>query len=340
MKKLLLLTLVYLLSSYDICLSNEFELGSDELTRLEEDDSNIFTISHENDFFAGDDLGYTSGVRFSWLSSELKTYDIHKKIMNSIPFVKSNGHKRYNLSISHTMYTPEDLQRRDLIVNDRPYASHASFDLGLINDLGNSYDSFQLSLGLIGPSTKGKEIQKFVHHNISGVDPKGWGNQLKDEVGISLIYEKKIKKIFEVSPLGYNVVISPNYGGSLGNFHTYLTSGLTMKFGYNASTDYEPPLIRPNLPGSDYFSSKEKLSYYFFTGIEGRLVARNIFLDGNTFRSSHHIKKRVFNNGIQIGAAVVYNDVRIAYVHNFMSKEFKGQRKRDEFGAFTISKRF
>ena len=47
--------------------------------------------------------------------------------------------------------------------------------------------------------------------------------------------------------------------------------------------DHGPPTIRPSLPGADYFPRQEGFSAYVFGGVEGRVVGRNIFLNGNTF---------------------------------------------------------
>ena len=53
--------------------------------RLKSDRDSVFSITHENDFFAGEDDGYTSGVRMSWLSSEVRTPKWIKGIVNAVP---------------------------------------------------------------------------------------------------------------------------------------------------------------------------------------------------------------------------------------------------------------
>lgn len=77
-----------------------------------------------------------------------------------------------------------------------------------------------------------------------------------------------------------------------------------------------------------------------FAGLEGRAVARNIFLDGNTFTDSHSVDKRVFVGGLQTGIAFTIKAVRLAYTHNFLSKEFKGQEGGDDFESISISWRY
>jgi lipid A 3-O-deacylase len=49
------------------------------------------------------------------------------------------------------------------------------------------------------------------------------------------------------------------------------------------------------MPGAAYFQTpKGGFGWCLFASFEGRAVARNIFLDGNTFTDSHSIDKKTF----------------------------------------------
>ena len=122
--------------------------------------------------------------------------------------------------------------------------------------------------------------------------------------------------------------------------NTNLSVGTTFRLGYDLPADYGPPRIRPSLPGSDFFVPTQKIGGYLFTTVEGRAVARNIFLDGNTFVSSHHVDKKNFVGSLQVGAALTFGDMRLSYTHVFMTKEFKQQDTATQFGAVTFSYRF
>ena len=69
-------------------------------------------------------------------------------------------------------------------------------------------------------------------------------------------------------------------------------------------------------------------------------MARNIFLDGNTFRESAHVEKEPFVGGLQAGAAVTYGDTRISYTQVYTTREFDTQHKPEQFGVITLSHRF
>ena len=99
-------------------------------------------------------------------------------------------------------------------------------------------------------------------------------------------------------------------GASLGNIWTGANVGLTVRLGQDLSVDFGPPHIRPNLSGPGSFDSARPFAWYLFAGAEGRLVARNIFLDGNTVADSHSVTKERLVGDFPVGLAVVIDRVR------------------------------
>lgn len=314
--------------------------AEEPVLRQEEDHEGIFSFSLENDLFSGKDGNYTNGVRFAFLSAENNIPDWLEDSANSLPFFASEGHKRWSAAFGQSMYTPDTISQRTLQPNDRPYAGWLYGSVGIISDTGYRLDNLQLTLGMVGPSSAADDSQDLVHHIIGSQDPQGWDNQLRDEVGVVLTYERKWRGLYEFSPFGLGVDFTPSLGGSIGNVFTHAAAGAVVRFGYDLPADYGPPLIRPSLPGSDFFMPNREFGWYLFAGVEGRAVAHNIFLDGNTFRDSHSVDKEIFVGGLQLGVAFMIHDVRLAYTHILRTDEFKGQQNPDEFGAVTVSWRF
>ena len=79
---------------------------------------------------------------------------------------------------------------------------------------------------------------------------------------------------------------------------------------------------------------------YVFAGVDGRAVARNLFLDGNSFVSSRSVSKLSLVGDVTAGAAIVFDSVRLAFTHVWRSREYKNQPGRDEFGAVALTLRF
>lgn len=309
--------------------------------RVLSDDSDIFNVVFENDIFAGQDRGYTNGIRFSWLSPETSLPEWAENAGDVLMPWSKDGHKRMSLALGQSMFAPNDLSRTDLIVGDRPYAGWLYGSAGMLSDTGKTLDNLVLTLGVVGPSAMAKQTQKFVHRVVGAPNPHGWDNQLDDEPGVMLTYERKWRGIIEASPFGVGADVMPHAGMSLGNVNTDASLGATLRLGYDLPADYGPPRIRPSLPGSDFFIPTQELGGYLFATVEGRAVARNIFLDGNTFRGdSPHVDKEPLVGSLQFGVTVTYGAARLSYTHVLMTKEFDTEQGHPVFGALTFSYRF
>lgn len=147
---------------------------------------------------------------------------------------------------------------------------------------------------------------------INTTEPRGWDNQLHNEPGVVLFYERQWRRLREFETFGFGVDMTPHVGAALGNVYTYGATGVTFRVGRNLPADYGPPRIRPSLPGSGFFLGSDGFGWYLFAGVEGRAVGRDIFLDGNTFEDSQNVDKKNFVADGQAGIAVTIDDVRLA----------------------------
>jgi hypothetical protein len=146
----------------------------------------------------------------------------------------------------------------------------------------------------------------------------------------------------ELTPLNYQglqVDFLPSVGAALGNVFTYASVGGMFRLGVNLPVDYGPPRIRPGAQGSDYFQFNKNapVSWYAYAGVEGRALATNIFLDGNTFTDSHSVDKKIFVGDFHAGFVLTIYRFRLAFSQVFRSPEFNGQKEVSEFGAVSVS---
>lgn len=310
------------------------------LERKEEDDKGIFNLVWENDIFGGTDQNYTNGVRFAWLSSEENTPAWARWTANNLAPFERNGHKRISIALGQSMYTPDNPDARNIIAGDRPYAGWLYGTVGMVSDTGEILENMAVTVGMVGPAALAEPTQDFVHDLTDSPHFNGWDNQLDNEPGLIISYERKWRSMAEFSPFGLGADVTPHLGMNLGNIHTDASLGATFRLGYDLPQDYGPPRIRPSLPGSDFFIPTQSLSGYLFAGIEGRAVGRNIFLDGNSFNGGPSVDKEWMVGSLQMGAALTYGDARLSYTHVFMTDEFKTQDKPAQFGAVTLSYRF
>ncbi len=304
------------------------------------DNKAIISISMENDFFADQDNGYTNGFRVSYLSPEFDAPYWLRTTADLNPLMNSGGKRRYGFEIGQSMFTPDDISLNNPPATDQPYAGWLYGSAILISDNDDTLDTFQLTLGLVGPSAMGEQVQDTVHYLIDYQQPQGWDHQLKDEPGVIISYDRKYRNVFEESPFGLGFDITPSAGFNLGNIYTDAGVALMARLGRDLPSDYGPPLIRPAISGSQFFVPNKDFGWYLFGGIGGRAVAHNIFYDGNTFRDSPSVDKEPFVAEAQMGLAITLGDTRVSYTHVVRTDQFKGQKSPDEYGSINVSFRF
>lgn len=206
-----------------ICASLPLNVIADNLK--EEDNKSVISFTFENDYFSGSDDGYTNGFRLAYASKERNIPWWLDQATHLIPLFAKNSQKRYGFAFGQTMYTPRNLENQTLIEQDRPYAGYSFLSAGVVGESENRLDNFQLTLGLVGESSLADKVQEEVHRLADTQDPKGWDNQLKDELGLTLTYERKYRGLVEFSPFGFGADISPHFGASVGNIDTSANIG-------------------------------------------------------------------------------------------------------------------
>ena len=200
---------------------------------------------------------------------------------------------------------------------------------------------------VVGPWSLAEESQRLVHDIRNLKSPQGWDNQLNNEPGIELIYENKRKVLRSSNATGFGYDVITHAGGALGNIFTYLNVGGEVRLGWNLPGDYGTSIIRPggdtNAPTSvndPRLTSRETIGVYFFGSISGRLVLRDIFLDGNSFSRSHAIDKENFVGDAVVGASLTLRNWKLSYAQALRSPEFLGQHGTHNFGSISLSYTF
>lgn len=303
----------------------------------------FWSIQVENDLFSttNEDRFYTNGVQFSHVRVG-NAPEFMQKAANLIPFYEGSGGTVYGFSIGQKIYTPEDTEVVELIEDDRPYAGWLYSNFGMADVISESDNGEQvinglvLTLGVVGPASLAEQTQREWHKLIDVDVPKGWDNQLENELGVNLTYIRKWRKIFPLSGR-QQFEISRHGALALGNVFTYAAGGVMARWGTHLDADIGPPNISPGFPGIPAFKPNPKFNWYLFAGIEGRAMARNIFLDGNTFSDSHSVDKRPLVGDMQVGLAFHYKGVRLAVSNMFRTKEFDGQTANTNYGAVNLT---
>ena len=140
---------------------------------------------------------------------------------------------------------------------------------------------------------------------------------------------------------GFAVDVVPDVGVTAGNVFTYAEAGGIVRIGQNLNADYGPARIKPALSGTTWFDPSQlqgPIGWYFFVGGAGRAVARNIFLDGNTFVNSPRVQKEPLVADLSSGLSFFWADrAKLDLVVTWRSKEFVGQSAYDRYGGVNFS---
>jgi len=82
---------------------------------------------------------------------------------------------------------------------------------------------------------------------------------------------------------------------------------------------------------------RNEWGWYAFAGVEGRAVARNIFLDGNTFSDSPSVDSLPLIGDLQFGIVATYNQIRLSFTQIMRTEEFEGQNDGDHYGSIALT---
>jgi hypothetical protein len=298
-----------------------------------------FNIYFENDLFAKTDNQYSSGEKFSLL------YYIPNNdnaLYNLLIFDDGAYDSYVNFSLVNQIFTPSDITTADLIEDDRPYAGWTFIEMGIHKSSKDTLQSLYLQLGSIGPRSQAEEIQTMIHKLTGSNPPQGWDNQLKNEFGLNLryIYKWRFEKTFMES---FQTAVIPNIEVDLGNISIQATTGVLARFGWNIPKDFGPSTI--NSGGESGITTynehpntfKNPWSFAFNLNITTSAIARDIFLDGNTFEDSHSVEKENFIFGAGAGFTARYKQVALDYYYQKHTRHFKLEKTNHGYGSIILS---
>ena len=323
-----ILFLVYLFSSTTL-LADESE--SWELNR--------FNVFFENDLFSTTDSQYSSGEKFSLLyhvsNPSNPLYDL---------LYLDNGRNDVYVSFAlvNQIYTPADLTDPDPIPDDRPYAGWTYLEYGVHKSSRDSLRSLCLHIGMVGPASKSEEIQTGIHNLTGSEPPMGWDNQLENELGLNLTYVHKWR--FVPEPIGsFETSFVPFVQGDLGNISIKAMAGAGMRFGWNIPKDFGVSTLDAGgemgiLVLDEYENMRSKdWSFSFNLNGYGSAIARDIFLDGNTFKDGPSVDKENFVAYLGFGFTARYKSFVLDFIQTKSTPKFTQEKDIHTVGTVVVS---
>lgn len=323
-----------------------------------------FRLYEENDalnfFTERTDQYYTQGIRVENLySSRESSADFLPGIPNEGLCLacgddRGDGRRQRAVNtgwaIGQNIYTPAIITIAAPQPYDRPWAGMlyvsriARFTFYDPQSGIERQDRIELSLGMVGSASLAGPIQILWHDWFNFDDPNGWDNQLRDEPIVQGRYETAARW----QTRGGNADIIPRVRANLGNALISVEAEVTARIGWNltgfgamtiagAMKQAEATPLR-----ADASAGSGGLSGNVFLRAGMRVVAHNIFLDGNTFaRNDIRIDRTPLVPEIAAGIELSLGCVRLAFQFVHRGSEFRGWRGRDappqQFGSINLT---
>ncbi len=313
------------------------------------------TLIEENDGLLPDkwDRHYTQGAMLAYLSPTLDPGTFadafYDRLGGVVPILQRGPGitRKFDAVVGQSIFTP--VRYHDAVPDprDRPFAGWLYTGGSLLQESGGTVlENFEVLAGVIGPYSLAEDAQEWFHSaagfNNRGLD-QGWNHQLRNEPGFAVSYDRHWKA-FRASYGWIDADVIPEAGVTVGNVLTDAEAGVQVRVGHNLGADYGIPRIRPALSGTDWFDASRldgPFGAYLFAGVQGRAVAQNIFLDGNSVADSPHVHKEIFVGDFSTGASLFWADwAKLDVAFTERSKEFTTQKQADHFGTANLSFRF
>lgn len=251
-----------------------------------------------------------------------------------------------NFMFTGTAFTPDSLNTKDPVFDDRPYASLLALTTAhqSVDDNGKSIWTSQLSIGVLGLSLLG-DVQASIHRGSRSrcrcdrpYHPQGWLNQISDGGEPTALYKVAYEQLlWESAELG-NRWFQASGGWELnGGYYTNVAGSLLGRIGLINSEFWEfnhNPMNSVNQRVGE--SRGSPIEAFVFGASRPRLVAYNALLQGQ-FRESVHtlsgsdIRRALveYETGIAVSARFGENRFGLTWVYVAgRTAEFKGPMER------------
>lgn len=290
----------------------------------------------ENDsWFSNSDRFYTNGTGIGWTLPDGPTADAAAAWLDWLPMraPRISG-TATELFLAQEMFTPEDTRRQDVVLDDRPYAGWLHVDLRhqiLALDRSRRHDmldTWLLQVGVVGPSSQAGDTQIQVHEVVDAPRPQGWRNQLHDEPGLVLGFRRDFRAFHDPRwVFGMESDFEGHYGLHVGNVDTSGRIGAQVRVGWHLPRHFDTA-IRSR-------ETDDRHRFFLTAGMSGRVVARDIFLDGNTWRDSHSIGRNYLVADFHV--ALHWEPcwfARVSVARVFRTPEFDSPSTRGDLSSF------
>lgn len=294
------------------------------------------TLVVENDAVFND-RNYTSGLLLSFVSGDRPEGTPVRWLARHLLCADDEDEVHFGLAVGQSLFTPERTRATLPSPDEHPYAGWLYGAFSILVESDTTLDTLALELGTVGPKARGEEAQNFAHDVLDVNESRGWDEQVENEFAVALHYDRKWRLFSHLEWKGIELDLTPNVGVAAGNRLTQASIGLTLRIGDDLHNDFGPLRVRPGLSGGGLLHTRDRASGYLFVGAQGRAIAHDITLDGNTGGHGPSVDRRPLTGDLQAGFALQLYRLQGGVSVTLRSSEFRPQSDADIFSSLFLS---
>ena len=310
-----------------------------------------FTALEENDAFdlgngLGTDRDYTQGAIVAATLTDADTPGWARDAARALPlFGRKGAPVHLGVLFGQEIYTPGNIDRPGPIPDDRPYAAWAYAGFALQSPLLDAsperrrdrQDGLELDIGAVGRAAGGERIQNAVHRSYGVGLAQGWDNQVGGEAGVLLSRESRWRLaaggIGGGGGWGWDFL--PRARAWVGNVRDDATLGAETRVGWNLPRDFGLEVVDSTGLRKGSPSPRPWLA---FTGrLEGRVVAYDVFLQGDRYGRSPSVTPETFPYQSVAGISAGWGPFSASYEQHWLSPEFRERSRHHKYGTLVAS---
>jgi hypothetical protein len=232
---------------------------------------------------------------------------------------------RFGVSLGQQIYTPW-YDTVVLLPGDRPYAGWLYLTGEVRRENLTAFDAFGVTVGVTGGPSLAEQVQTQFHRLFGFREPVGWAQQLPFEAGVQLRLDGARRWVHVGRDEGLGIGVSPTWRASLGTVSVAGTVGGVVVIGWR------PPPPWPG-PRGDGMAG---VGVYAKAGMDGSLVARDLFLDGTLFARSARVDKRTAIGEAVFGIGIRAHRLLVEWVVHQRTRAYDTQPVPHTYSNLTV----
>ncbi|HET7463864.1 MAG TPA: lipid A deacylase LpxR family protein [Longimicrobium sp.] len=230
------------------------------------------------------------------------------------------------LAFGQKIFTPE-IDGENPVLGQRPYAGWLYASATASVQSARRTRGVGVELGVTGRASLAEAVHTTWHRIAGFIPPEGWQHQLGFEPAFRIHYDDRVLLADVHDGRGVRVAtLEPAWGADAGTLHVGAHAGVEARAGWAVPHPWSAAADRGAGPASLYGIAR----------VRQDAVARDLFLDGSTFRGSVRVERRPLVWERELGAGARYRGFTLEYRALTRGREYRTQSAPHTWGTFEL----